>query len=143
MVRSDSNVVEWAAIAGAPRPGPDNSMLVDVDLSATVGDGWHVYSLTQGTGGPTAMSVKVSPPYTIEGEIKGPPPVKAQDPNFGIVSETYSKEVFFKIPLKLASSSTVSQPDIELKIRSQACSDKLCLPARTTTLKVTPAQGIT
>lgn len=142
-VRTDSDVAEWAAVAGALTPGPDSSMMLDVDLSLVVQPGWHVYSLTQGAGGPTAMSVKVSPPYSVAGEITGPPAEKADDANFGIVTETYSREVFFKIPLRLASSASVSPPPVELKIRSQACSDKLCLPARTTTLTVTPRQGIT
>jgi hypothetical protein len=69
--------------------------------------------------------------------------VKFQDPNFGIETETYSGEQIFRIPLKLAASSTLAPPPIEVKIRSQACSDNLCLPARTTTLTVTPEIGST
>jgi hypothetical protein len=139
--KSDAPVVEWTAIAGNPRPGPENTVLVDLDLQLTVTGGWHVYSLTQTTGGPTAMTVKVSPPYEIAGDIVGPPVEKAQDPNFGIVTETYDGEQIFKIPLKLASSATLAPPPVEVKVRSQACSDKLCLPARTTTLTVTPSKS--
>jgi hypothetical protein len=138
-----SKVVEWAAIASAPKPGPDNTVLIALELQATVDPGWHVYSLDQTTGGPTPMSVKVSPPYSIDGEIVGPAPVKAKDPNFGIETETYSGEQIFKIPLKLAASASLSPPPIELKVRSQSCSDKLCLPARTTTLTVQPEKGTT
>src|SRR5215208_5678680 len=83
--KSDAQVVEWAAIASAPAPGPENTMLVNLDLQLTVTGGWHVYSLTQDTGGPTPMSVKVAPPYSIAGEITGPPVDKAHDPNFGII----------------------------------------------------------
>jgi len=139
--KSDAQVVEWAAIASAPQPGPDNTSLVELQLQVTVTGGWHVYALTQTTGGPTAMTVKVSPPYTIDGEITGPPPDKAHDPNFGIEAETYSGEQIFKIPLKLAASSSLSPPPVEVKVRSQACSNKLCLPARTTTLTVTPEKS--
>ena len=139
--KSDAQVVEWAAIASAPTPGPENTALVDLQVQVTVTGGWHVYSLTQTQGGPTAMTVKVSPLYEIAGEIKGPPADKAQDPNFGIVTETYSGEQVFSIPLKLASSASLNPPPIEVKIRSQACSDKLCLPARTTTLNVTPEKS--
>jgi len=136
--KSDAQVVEWTGIAGAPKPGPENTALVDLQVQVTVTGGWHVYSLTQTTGGPTPMTVKVSPPYEIAGEIKGPPADKAQDPNFGILTETYSGEQVFTIPLKLASTASLNPPPIEVKIRSQACSDKLCLPARTMTLNVTP-----
>jgi DsbC/DsbD-like thiol-disulfide interchange protein len=141
--RSDSKVAEWAAIATAPKTGADSASLIELQLQVTVTDGWHVYSLTQDKGGPTPMSVKVEPPYVIAGEIIGPPPVKFQDPNFGIETETYSGEQIFRIPLKLAASSTLAPPPIEVKIRSQACSDNLCLPARTTTLTVTPEIGST
>jgi hypothetical protein len=138
--KSDAQVVEWAAVAAAPKPGPDNTKLVDLDLQLTVTGGWHVYSLSQTKGGPTAMTVKVSPPYEIAGEITGPPVEKAQDPNFGIITETYSGEQIFRVPLKLAASASIDPPPVEVKVRSQACSDKLCLPARTTTLTVTPAK---
>lgn len=138
-----TQVVDWAAIAGTPRSGPDNTVLIDVDLQATVIDGWHVYSLGQTTGGPVPMTVKVSPPYSFAGNVVGPPPVKAKDPNFNIETETYSGEQIFHIPLKLAASSSLAPPPIELKVRSQACSDRLCLPAKTTTLKVLPGLGST
>ena len=134
-------VYEWTAIAGAPKPGPENTMLVDLDLQVTVTGGWHVYSLTQTTGGPTAMTVKVSPPYEIAGDIVGPKPDKAHDPNFGIETETYSGEQIFRVPLRLAASASLMPPPVEVKIRSQACSDKLCLPAKTTTLTVAPEQA--
>jgi hypothetical protein len=140
---ASSKVAEWAAVASAPQTGADSTTLLELQLQVTVTDGWHVYSLTQDTGGPTPMSVKVEPPYEIAGEITGPPAVKFQDPNFGIETETYSGEQIFKIPLKLAKSSSIAPPPIEVKIRSQACSDKLCLPARTTTLTVTPETGST
>ncbi len=138
--KSDAKVVEWAAMAGAPKPGPDNTKLVDLDLQLTVTGGWHVYSLSQTSGGPTAMTVKVSPPYEIAGEITGPPVEKAHDPNFGIITETYSGEQIFRVPLKLAASASIDPPPVEVKVRSQACSDKLCLPAKTTTLTVTPSK---
>jgi DsbC/DsbD-like thiol-disulfide interchange protein len=144
-VTSESNVVQWAAVAGPLRPGPENSMLVDVDLQVTVIDGWHVYSLTQAGGGPTPLTVTVapSPPYSVAGEIVGPPPVTAKDSNFGIETETYSGEQVFRIPVALAATSVVSPPDLEIKVRSQACSDRLCLPPRTTSLTVKPAPGST
>ena len=138
-----SKVAEWAAIASAPQSTADGASLIELQLQVTVTDGWHVYSLTQDTGGPTPMSVKVEPPYEIAGDITGPAAVKFQDPNFGIETETYSGEQVFKVPLKLAKSGSIAPPPIEVKIRSQACSDKLCLPARTTTLTVTPETGST
>ena len=88
------------------------------------------------------MTVTVAAPYTIAGEIVAPPPEKAQDANFGIETEKYSGEKIFKIPLRLAASSSLNPPPVELKVRSQACSNRLCLPARTTTLMVTPEAAL-
>lgn len=144
-IASDSEVVAWAALAGPMRPGRGDSMLFDVDVKVTVTGGWHVYSLTQPAGGPTPMKISVSPspPYSLAGKVVGPAPVKAQDDNFGIETETYSGEQIFHVPVSVAASSTISPPPLELKIRSQACNDRLCLPAKTTTLTVQPARGTT
>jgi hypothetical protein len=139
---SAEKVVAWTAIAGTPRPGPHESRLVDVDLQLTVTGGWHVYSLTQLEGGPTPMSVTVSPPYTLASIVTGPRAVKAKDSNFGIETETYSGEQIFKFSVELPNKQ-LDVPPVELKVRSQACSDNLCLPAKTTTLTVTPGMSTT
>lgn len=141
--RGEQQVVEWSAIAGELRPGPDSGFVVDVDIQAAIIDGWHIYSLTQATGGLTPMTVKVapSPPYYLAGPVAGPKAEKAQDPNFGIETETYSGEAIFRVPVKLTSASTISVPPLRIRVRFQACSDRLCLPARTTTLTVQPNPG--
>jgi thiol:disulfide interchange protein DsbD len=135
-------VVGWSAVAGAPRIGPKDSRVVDVDLKVNVTDGWHVYSLTQLTGGPTPMSVTVASPYQLAGGIKGPSPVKAQDNNFGIQTETYSGAQSFRFAVEIANTAG-DLPPIEFKVRSQACSDKLCLPAKTQTITVKPGSSTT
>jgi len=137
-----STVVGWSAMAGSPRPGPHESRIIDVDLKVNVTDGWHVYSLTQLTGGPTPMSVTVSPPYQLAGDVSGPQPVKAKDNNFGIETETYSGAQSFRFAVEIPNTSP-ELPPIEFKVRSQACSDKLCLPAKTQTIRVTPGNSTT
>jgi hypothetical protein len=138
---SESQIV-WSAIAGDLKPAPDSTYAVDVEVQADVMQGWHVYSLTQTKGGPTPLSVSIapSPPYEIDGPITGPAPKVAWDSTFAMNSETYSGEAIFRIPVKMHLATTISVPPIEVRIRSQACSDRLCLPARTTTLMVTPRQ---
>jgi thiol:disulfide interchange protein DsbD len=116
--------------------------LIDVDLKVNVTDGWHVYALTQLTGGPVPMSVTVSTPYQLTGNVSGPPPVKAKDNNFGIETETYSGEQAFRFTVEIPNS-VATLPPIEFKVKSQACSDRLCLPAKTQTITVTPGNSIT
>ena len=132
--------VEWSAVPGAMREAPGTGFVFEVDVRATIEDGWHIYSLGQTTGGPVPLTVKVepSPPYSLAGDASGPPPVKAKDPNFGIETETYSNEAVIRVPVKITASSVTELPALELKVRSQACSDRVCLPARTTTLVVQP-----
>ena len=137
--------VEWSAAAGPISKAPGNGFVMDVDVRATIQNGWHIYSVGQTTGGPVALSVKVepSPPYSLDGDISGPPPEKAKDTNFGIETETYSREATIRVPVKVSAAGTSDLPPLALKVRSQACSDRVCLPARTTTLVVNVKAGKT
>jgi Disulphide bond corrector protein DsbC. len=89
--------------------------------------------------GPTPLSVKIEPtPATaLASDIDGPVPEKSLDPNFGIETETYSGQPVLTVPIRISAEALKSGKPIDVKVRSQACSDKLCLPAKTTTLSVT------
>jgi hypothetical protein len=130
-----SNVVEWNVMPGESRTQPDGSTLMDVELYAKVESGWKVYSLTQQGGGPVPLTVKANPPYQVEVPIKGPAVERAMDSNFGIETETYTGAPAFLVTVRMPASDSAVIP-LELKVRSQACSDRLCLPARTVTLPV-------
>jgi DsbC/DsbD-like thiol-disulfide interchange protein len=131
--------VQWSAEVASQTPSADGTTLVNVRLKAVIQDGWHVYSLTQKAGGPTPLSVKVdsSSSVFIGSEVQGPPPQKAMDPNFGVETETYSGAPVITVPVRVSSSALKSGKPIEVKVRSQACSDKFCLPAKTSTVSVT------
>jgi DsbC/DsbD-like thiol-disulfide interchange protein len=131
--------VAWAAEVGSRKTLPDGGALIDVRLQANIENGWHVYSLTQKGGGPTPLSVKVDPAslLSIDSSVIGPTPEKAMDPNFGVETETYSGAPVITVPVKVSAEALKSGKPVEVKVRSQACSDKLCLPAKTTTLSVT------
>jgi hypothetical protein len=83
------------------------------------------------------MKVTVSPPYQLAGDVSGPAPVKAPDNNFGIETETYSGAQVFRFAVEIPNA-TSDLPPIQFKVKSQACSDKLCLPAKTQTITVRP-----
>ena len=132
-----SKIVQWSAVAATPRAAPDGGSVIDVALKANVASGWKLYSLTQKGGGPVPMSVRLDSAsgYTIEGEVTGPAATRDVDPNFGIETETYQGTPAFTVLIKVPADVDGSRP-IELKVRSQACSDRLCLPARTQTVTV-------
>lgn len=131
--------VTWTADVADLTPSPDGSVLVNVRVKATIDNGWHVYAPTQPGQGPTPLSVKVEPALltSVAAEIKGPVPDKAIDPNFGIETQTYSGQPVLTIPIRVSAEALKSGKPIDVKVRSQACSDKFCLPAKTTTLSVT------
>lgn len=130
--------VQWTAEVASQTPSPDGTVLVDLHLKAVIQDGWHVYSLTQKAGGPTPLSVKVesSSLLSIQPEVQGPVPQKAMDPNFGVETETYSGGPVINVPVRVSARALKSGKPIEVKVRSQACSDKFCLPAKTLTISV-------
>ncbi len=130
--------VKWEAFASGVRQSPDSSSVLDIELHATIADKWHVYSLTQSGSGPTRMSVEAipTPPYTLADAVSGPPPVKAMDREFGFETETYEGKSVFHVPVKFPTGDYSSAKLLKLKVRSQACTDRLCLPARTTMVSI-------
>jgi DsbC/DsbD-like thiol-disulfide interchange protein len=128
------NPVTWSAptISGQLRAGTSST----VHLLAAIDTGWYIYSLTQKPGGPTPMSVTVapSPPFHIDGGIKGPTPVIVFDKEFGIETERYEGTPAFDLPVAVASDAGVRPVALEVKVRFQACNANFCLPARTVTL---------
>ena len=137
--------VTWTAEVADQTPSADGSVLVNVRIKANIDNGWHVYAPTQSGDGPTPLSVKVepSPLTTLASGIEGPAPEKALDPNFGIETETYSGQPVLTVPIRVSAEAMKSGKPIDVKVKSQACSDKLCLPAKTTTLSVTIPRGKT
>lgn len=129
----------WTAEVGDQTPSADGSVLVNLRIKANIDNGWHVYAPTQSGQGPTPLSVKVesSPMTSLASDINGPVPEKALDPNFGIETETYSGQPVLTVPIRVSPEALKSGKPIDVKVRSQACSDNLCLPAKTTTLSVT------
>lgn len=138
-----ADVIKWMAQPGALSVAEDGGSLLHVDLWAEVAPGWKLYSLTQKGDGPVPMTVKLDPdsPYSIEGPVNGPPPSREMDPNFDIETETHTGAAQFTLTVRVPTGADISKP-IDLKVRSQACSDRLCLPPRTTTVSI-PAEAAT
>jgi len=127
--------VHWrASDAGTVAAGAT----VTARISAAIDAGWHVYSLTQGAGGPIAMRITLAPsqPFALEGIPTGPAPHKAFDPNFGIQVELYEKSATFAVPVAATADAQAGKDSILVRPRYQACNASLCLPPRTETVAV-------
>src|ERR1700728_4214074 len=77
--------VQWTVTASATEGSPvGQGAAVRARLHAAIEAGWHVYSLHEEPGGPTAMRIVVPPrePFVISGDFDAPPPRSAIDPGF-------------------------------------------------------------
>lgn len=96
---------------------------------------WHLYSITQPPGGPIATTITVGPSaaFRLAGAIVGTPPQIADDPNFGMKTETHADSVTYRIPI-IASPSASGTKQLVIALRYQTCNDRYCLPPVTDTL---------
>ena len=109
---------------------------IEALLVARIIEGWHLYSTTQTPGGPipTSISVVENSVFSQAGSVKGPPPLRWFDSNFGIDTEYFEKRVDFQIPVRIGSESASGAHQLAVKVRFQACSDTLCLAPQNRTL---------
>jgi thiol:disulfide interchange protein len=113
-------------------------------ITAKIDPGWHLYSLTQGRGGPIATTITIDEnnPLKMDGKPQQPKPKRAVDPNFtppggpDFITETFDNEVTFTVPVKAATDSPTGALKTFVKIRFQVCDEHQCLPPRTRPVEV-------
>jgi thiol:disulfide interchange protein DsbD len=130
--------VRWSVV---PRSSPlqvTPGRTVPLLVQAEIARGWHIYSLTQKSGGPIPLSIKLvdAADVIVRGVIKAPQPERTFDKNFGIETELYSGNTRFTIPLGVPGRSLSGFRKFQVAVRYQVCSETLCLPARTEKLPV-------
>ena len=129
--------VRWSLVGeNAPRT-VIAGRTVPVTVQANIAKGWHIYSLTQPSGGPIPLRIAVegAPDVTLRGLIKAPKPEKYFDKNFSMTTELYSGSPRFTIPIAVPGRASGVRR-VQVTARYQVCSDKLCLPPRTDTVHV-------
>ena len=107
-------------------------------MQAEIAKGWHIYSLTQKSGGPIPLRLELVGPADVlmRGVIDAPKPDRTFDKNFGIETELYSGSPRFTIPVGVPGHSLTGIRRFQIGARYQVCSDKVCLPPRTDKLDV-------
>jgi thiol:disulfide interchange protein len=126
--------VAWSAkaVTKGLRPGAT----FDVAITGVADEEWHVYSVTQGPGGPIPTTIAVRPPFARSGAIRGPDPASAFDPNFEIKTETYDGTFTLVVPTRLRPDAPGSAATLRIDVNFQACTNRLCLPPKTVTMAV-------
>ncbi len=101
-------------------------------LAASISGDWHMYSITQGAGGPIRTTITVGGgPFKLAGNIAGPRPTVKMDENFGINTETYSGSAAFTVPVSVNKDATPGAANGEISVRFQVCNETTCLPPKT------------
>jgi thiol:disulfide interchange protein len=137
---AQENPVSWSAkvVAKGLHPGAT----FDATITGVAEEEWHVYSVTQGPGGPVPTTIAVARPFSRNGAIRGTAPVTAYDPNFEIQTETYDGTFTLTVPLRLSADAPSTSATLRLAVGFQACTKRLCLPPQTVTLAVPIKWGI-
>lgn len=106
-----------------------------VALTATIEEGWHLYSIKLEPGGPvpTVISVPDGQPFSSGGEISEPLPLSSFDGNFNKVLEYHEAKAVFTIPVKTGAAPAGKQT-VRIGASYQTCNDRLCLPPRQVTV---------
>jgi thiol:disulfide interchange protein DsbD len=111
---------------------------LSVTLSVSINEGWHIYAMTQGSGGPAALSIGLSgrQPFAITGNIASPSPVVRFDRTFGIDVAEHEGKVDFILPIVVAADAPTGAQTLTVMTRYQACNASLCLPQETKELRI-------
>jgi DsbC/DsbD-like thiol-disulfide interchange protein len=128
------NPVKWSLSAPATaKPGAR----IEPQLTATIDEGWHLYSLKQLEGGPIATRIAVPPPqqFKLAGMIDAPVPLTAHEEAFDMSVEFYFGEVEFTLPIEVNRDAKPGPHNLVVTARYQACDNKQCLPPKTVRLE--------
>jgi thiol:disulfide interchange protein DsbD len=131
--------VKWSVVGGAAPRDVVSGRTVPITVQADIAKGWHIYSLTQKSGGPIPLRLSLigAADVLVRGVIDAPKPERAFDKNFGIETELYSGRPRFTIPVGVPGRSLTGLRKFQVAARYQVCSETLCLPPRTDKLDVT------
>jgi hypothetical protein len=129
--------IRWQVPAAPPVTAKRGGRL-SVALSVSIDDGWHIYAMTQGGGGPIPLSLDLtgSQPFALAGEIKAPTPEVTFDRNFGIDVAEHLGKAEFIVPIVVATDAAPGARTLTIAARYQACNASMCLPVQTTEIRI-------
>lgn len=135
--------VRWTLTAWAVRGSAvERGAALMARVHAQIERGWHVYSLYEKPGGPTAMRITLPPgePYAIRGDFDAPPPRSAMDPAFGMETRFYTGDADVTVPLRAKRKTDGA---VAVDVFYQACNREMCLRPTVAhlTASVTEAKG--
>jgi thiol:disulfide interchange protein len=135
MASAQGDSVKWTAATKATTVKPGSSF--DVQVTATMGEGWHLYSLNQPPPPiATRIAVAKGQPFSAGGPVDAPLPQTAFDQSFGIDTEFYADSAAFTLPVKADANAPGGKTKVKVQAYFQSCNDTMCLPPKTVTMEV-------
>jgi hypothetical protein len=127
-----TDIVKWNATVKT-----QSATAATVELSAEIQNGWHVYALSQSSGGPTPLKVTLpeGDSFALNGPVHESTPTHHFDPNFKMDTAYYLSHAQLQASLKKVKPGTAES--IPINVRFQTCNDTLCLPPYTAHLTAT------
>ncbi|MGC4038783.1 MAG: protein-disulfide reductase DsbD family protein [Chitinophagaceae bacterium] len=109
----------------------------EVHLTATVQQGWHLYSQTQpkdAVVNPTSFTFSANPLIATEGKVKETGKMeKFHDEKLGVSANQYANNVDFVQVVNLKAKAKTNLAGV---VEFQTCDDKKCLPPKKVTFSV-------
>jgi DsbC/DsbD-like thiol-disulfide interchange protein len=120
------DIVKWTA-----HLTQQSASAATIDLSADIQSGWHVYALSEPTGGPNPLTVSLpeGEAFALNGPVHESAPTRHFDPTFKMETAFYLNHVQLIASIKKSKGETATS--IPINVRFQACSDNLCMPPYT------------
>lgn len=136
LFQAQADPIQWTIKSDAPASPLAAGSKFNLMLTATIGDGWHLYSLDQAPGGPipTRIGIPEGQPFKLGGEIDSPPPHTQFDPVFNIETQYYEESVEFTVPIVVDASDVKGTTPVKVSARYQTCNSEKCLPPKVVTL---------
>ena len=129
--------IRWSAHARAQNVAP--GVVITVQATAEIDEGWHLYALDAVEGGPIPTRFIAAPAdaFTLQNQdIEKEEPKRALDPNFSVETAYYEDSATFGLPIVVGANVTAGERTLEVTVRFQACTTRICLRPQTTTLKI-------
>jgi thiol:disulfide interchange protein DsbD len=102
----------------------------EIHLTATIEDGWHIYSQTTPDGGPvpTAIKYNKNPLLTMDGATKEVGKLEQRHEKlFGVDVKQFSDKIDFVQTVKLKASA---KTNVSGTVEFMTCNDEMCMPPK-------------
>ncbi|MBY0572405.1 MAG: hypothetical protein K2P84_01885 [Undibacterium sp.] len=115
---------------------PEKEGRANVQISAKLQAGWHIFSLHQASGGPTATHIQFAPSkdYQLVGATLEPKSISYYEKLFKMEVRYFENEVVFQQKIRWTKQPQPLKANIEFMV----CSPKECLPPDEIELLIAP-----